>query len=274
MRLNMSEPELLFENIDSYVYRPKPRASFTNGPIMKCIDIMTKPLINHYKYIIQEIQKLHIPLSRIPYHNSIENDPNWDNGFMPPLDAAMIYTTLAIHNPTFYFEIGSGNSTKFARRSITDNKLKTKIISVDPYPRAEIDEICDAVFRVPIENFDIEFIKLLPSDSIIICDNSHRAFANSDVTVFFTEIIPMLPRGCIYSIHDIFLPYEVYCDWFYNEQYMLTSYLLGGADNDKLYFPTHYLQLHTNLLYDLTIELECKTPINLSDNGSFFWMRR
>ena len=36
-------------------------------------------------------------------------------------------------------EIGSGNSTKFARRAIRDHRLCTRITSIDPHPRAEID---------------------------------------------------------------------------------------------------------------------------------------
>jgi hypothetical protein len=42
----------------------------------------------------------------------------------------------------------------------------------------------------------------------------------------------------VWGLHDIFLPYDYPQEWvnrFYNEQYLLTSYLLGGGDQkDKI----------------------------------------
>jgi hypothetical protein len=52
--------------------------------------------------------------------------------------------------PRVYFEIGSGNSTKFARHAIKLGGLQTKVISVDPHPRAEIYALCDEVIRMPL----------------------------------------------------------------------------------------------------------------------------
>jgi hypothetical protein len=55
-------------------------------------------------------------------------------------------------NPKRYIEVGSGNSTKYVRRAISDHGLRTKIISIDPHPRAVIDTICDEVIRERLED--------------------------------------------------------------------------------------------------------------------------
>ena len=47
-------------------------------------------------------------------------------------------------------EVGSGYSTKFARRAIDDHSLRSRITSIDPAPRAEIDGLCDSVIRGPL----------------------------------------------------------------------------------------------------------------------------
>ena len=52
-----------------------------------------------------------------------------------------------MRRPRRFIEIGSGNSTKFARRAIRDHWLNTSIVSIDPFPRSEIDAICDEVVR-------------------------------------------------------------------------------------------------------------------------------
>lgn len=56
-------------------------------------------------------------------------------------------TALAAGNPATYLEVGSGNSTRFARRAITVHGLRTRIVSIDPEPRAVVDELCDEVVR-------------------------------------------------------------------------------------------------------------------------------
>src|SRR5262245_13665208 len=48
-------------------------------------------------------------------------DPYWINGWVPALDSIALYSLLALHNPRHYVEVGSGNSTKFARRAIRDH---------------------------------------------------------------------------------------------------------------------------------------------------------
>ncbi len=105
---------------------------------------------------------------------------------------------LALHNPSVYVEVGSGNSTKFARRAVQDHGLRTRIVSIDPYPRREVDAICDEVIRHPCEDMDMTFFADLPGDAMLFVDNSHRSFQNSDVTVFFMEILPVLRHG-----HDL-----------------------------------------------------------------------
>jgi hypothetical protein len=141
-------------------------------------------------------------------------------------------------------EVGSGNSTKFVRQAIKDHYLQTRIISVDPSPRVEIDTICDETLRVCAETLPVEKFSALNSGDILFIDNSHRSFQNSDTTYFFTAILPNLKPGVVYGIHDIFLPHDYPKSWamrFYNEQYLLMAYLLGGAAGDEILFPVAYM---------------------------------
>jgi len=161
--------------------------------------------------------------------------PYWDNGWLPPMDAASLYGFLAARNPRRYVEIGSGNSTMFARRAIADHQLRTQVISIDPSPRVGIDSLCDRVVRSRLEYADLGIFDDLGREDMIFCDNSHRSFQNSDVTVFFLEVLPRLKRGPLIGVHDIFLPYDYPSDWrwrFYNEQYLLACWLLA---NERLH---------------------------------------
>ena len=202
--------------------------------------------------------------------------PHWRNDWIPGLDTAALYGFVADRNPGTYFEVGSGNSTKFVRRAISDLKLRTRIVSVDPAPRAEVDDLCDELHRSGFEDFDLTLLDRLGPDDVVFIDGSHRALPNSDVTVFFTEALGRLPKGCLYGIHDIFLPADYPPEWartrFYSEQYLLAAYLFGGADGDEIVFPAAYLSDD----YEVTSALDSLWAIapRFPRNGGAFWMRK
>lgn len=214
---------------------------------------------------------------QIPIENSDQIDlaePYWLNDWLPGLDALSLYCLIGLHKPSRYIEIGSGNSTKFARKSIVDNDLSTRIISIDPKPRVEIDAITDRVIRLPLEEINIGLFDCLEKNDILFIDNSHRSFMNSDVTVSFIDIIPRLQSGVLVSIHDIFLPYDYPPHWshrFYNEQYLLAAYLLAKGNLLEIYLPCGFIS-HNDSLSRVARSLLSKL-IGVSYAGGAFWMK-
>ena len=217
-------------------------------------------------------------LLRIPRTEEDVSRPFWVNDWFPPFDGAALYGLIAERSPRRYIEVGSGISTRFARKAISDLGLQTRIVSIDPHPHTVIDTLCDEVVRSRMEEVPREFWEGIGPDDLLFIDNSHRSFPNSDVTVFFVEVMPALRAGTIWGMHDIFLPWDYPEEWrerFYNEQYLLLSYLLGGADGDEIILPVtwaaHQPQLH-GILAPLWEREELFR--DLETNGSCFWMRR
>jgi len=180
--------------------------------------------------------------SRITQRTDDPTEPHWINDWFPGFDAFSLYATLALRRPTTIVEIGSGISTKFARRAIQDHGLLTRIVSVDPNPRAEIDAICDTIVRRPLEDTSLDVFSSLAHEDIVFFDGSHRSFQNSDATVFFLEILPVLPPSVLVGVHDIFIPDDYPPQWltrFYSEQYLLASWMLGG-NRVRVHLPVWY----------------------------------
>lgn len=206
-----------------------------------------------------------------------EPAPRWLNGSFPGLDAASLYGLLATNNPEFYVEVGAGNSTKFARQAITDHRLRTRIVAIDPYPRLAVEKVCDRIIRQRCEDVDIDFFAKLPGDTVLFVDNTHRSFPNSDVTVFFIEILPVLADGMIWGLHDIFFPLDYPQDWkdrFYNEQYLLMCYLLGGAAKDEILLPNALIS-SSSTLNPLAGEIFRGSRLDaVEKHGGCFWMKR
>lgn len=227
-----------------YEYKPAFR-DLTSGKHGKAILSIMDANNEGYRSHLREILKMREQLNAIPTTGSPDDlEPYWKNSWFESLDGISLYYFLKKNNPATYMEVGSGNSTKFARKSIQDNGLRTKIVSIDPYPRANIDDLCDEVIRHRCEDVDTKLFSRLKPDDVLLIDNSHRSFQGSDVTVFFTEIQPSLEKGVLFGVHDIFLPYDYPDRWkgrFYNEQYLLLAYLLGGGGGGRIEFPVRYL---------------------------------
>lgn len=204
-------------------------------------------------------------------------EPRWANAYISGLDAITLYAFPKLFASKLYLEIGSGNSTLFVRRSIRDHGLTTRIISIDPSPRAHVDAICDEVVRSGLENTPIEVFDSLEANDILMVDGSHRCFENSDVAVAFLEVFPRLKPGVLVFIHDIYLPDDYPPEWdsrFYSEQYLLAVMLL--ADRGRRYeviLPSHFSAMHPELgprLLELWRHI-APAGMKLSSNG--FWIR-
>jgi hypothetical protein len=205
--------------------------------------------------------------------------PFWMNKYVMGLDAATLYAFPALFGSRLYVEVGSGNSTKLVRRSIVDNDLDTRIVSIDPEPRADIDSLCHELIRQPVETVQLDVFDRLQHDDILMIDNSHRCFQNSDVTVTFLEILPRLRPGVLIYIDDVYLPHDYPSDWaprYYSEQYLLAATLL--ADRGARYeivFPGFFVSGIDADLMRAAADFwrRCGLAQLAAINANGFWMR-
>ncbi|HYR87659.1 MAG TPA: class I SAM-dependent methyltransferase [Terriglobia bacterium] len=171
----------------------------------------------------------------IPKRSEDPINPGWENEMFPALDAIALYGMLCLERPRRYFEIGAGHSTRFARRAINDHGLQTSITCIDPAPGLPVEGVANRIISSSLEDVDLGLFDELDTGDILFVDGSHRALMNSDVTVVFLDILPMLKPGVLVHFHDIHLPYDYPPEWthrYYNEQYLLAAYLLGGKRLD------------------------------------------
>ena len=259
-----------------YPYHPRPRTF--GRPGKSFFEDLVTARDGEYAELLGRMARHLGPLAAVPTDETDPLLPYWSNPWLPPLDGIVLYGLIAEHRPSVYMEVGSGFSTKFARLAVRDHGLDTRIVSIDPQPRAEIDELCDEVIRTPYEEVDLDVLDRLGEGDMLFVDNSHRSFTNSDVTVFFTETLPYLKPGVIYGLHDIFVPEDYPEEWndrFYAEQYLLMSYLLGGAGGDAVTMPVHHVARSPHLSAALADTWPTGEPLNPATLlGGGFWMRR
>lgn len=259
-----------------YAVSPRPRWGYgrpANPDLYRIID-QGRP---RYEGHLRQFLAYRDDLGRIDCRESSSEPgkPAWENPWFSGLDAVALYAFLRLERSQLYLEIGSGTSTKFARQAITDGQLPTRVVSIDPQPRADIDVLCTEVIRQPLEDVEVRTFEMLQAGDILFFDGSHRIFTNSDTAVFFLEILPRLRPGVLVHVHDIFLPYDYPPEWnsrFYSEQYVLAAWLLGGSQSLQIEMP-HAFVGNDAVLRQVIEPIWAPHLSHISRGGGSFWFR-
>jgi Methyltransferase domain len=232
---------------------------------------------DRFAAFLDDLAALQADFADVPKGGTYETaTPFWLNAWFGGLDAVALTGMLKTHDPARFVEVGSGMSTKFARRAISRYGLRTRIISIDPEPRNEVDRLCDEVIRQPLERCDLALFEALKPGDFAFLDSSHRAFQGSDVTVFFLEILPRLKPGVIVHVHDIYLPEDYisgHVPRLWNEQYLLATALLFGAERFEILFPSWFMGRDPDLSARANAALRKGPMAELDLYGASFWMR-
>jgi predicted O-methyltransferase YrrM len=229
-----------------------------------------------YRALLDSFAAHEQDLVAIPLSPTGPGEPSWTNGWFQALDAVALYCLMADSNPRRYVEVGSGNSTMFARRAVSDHRLQTEIVSIDPEPRADIDDLCDRVVRSRLEDTDLTLFGGVEAGDIVFIDSSHRCLQNNDTTTFFLDVLPRLPAGVLVQVHDIFLPWDYPPQWAdrrYSEQYLLASWLLSAPASATIVLPCFFVSIEPDLHHVLDWLWDRFVWSATAANGQSFWFR-
>lgn len=151
-------------------------------------------------------------------------------------DAEYWYQLIRLKKPKNIFEVGSGNSTLMAINAINknneeDGSYQCKHICIEPYEMPWLEQTNVSVVREKVENLEVSFFAELEEGDILFIDSSHIIRPEGDVLFEFLQLLPILKKGVIVHIHDIFSPRNYLDTWignevrFWNEQYLLEAFL-------------------------------------------------
>ena len=258
-----------------YPITPRPRYGW-GKPVHPEMAAVIEAGRDRYARLLGSFAALHADLRVIPVDTNDPTTPAWRNDWFVGLDPLALYSIVRLQRPGLFIEVGSGHSTRFTRRAIQDGNLGTRLVSIDPRPRAQIDALCDEVIRSPLEDVDLAIFERLGSGDVLFLDGSHRVFTNSDVVVAFLEVLPRLSSGVLVHIHDVWWPSDYPPAWnqsYYSEQYLLATLLLGAPSRYEVVLPNAFVGTDSHLADLATQAFAGDVPAGWTAGGGSFWIR-
>ncbi len=158
-------------------------------------------------------------------------EPRWGQTWFPRLDGAAAYALVFARRPARIVEVGSGHSTRFMARAARDAGAPTRILCLDPQPRARLPAGVEHRAELLSQAHVDHFADLAPGD-VAFFDSSHLLQPHGDVDLILNHILPALRPGVLVHVHDVFLPDPYPAGWGwrgYTEQNGLGGWLLGGG---------------------------------------------
>tara|TARA_X000000950_G_scaffold286919_1_gene397307 strand:- start:1011 stop:1922 length:912 start_codon:yes stop_codon:yes gene_type:complete len=172
------------------------------------------------------------------YNNANNSKIGLGYGF---IEAQALFGVIKYFKPKKIIEIGSGVSTFCMLNSGGKN-----ITCIEPNPSNFLKKNKEIkLIKKKIQKVNLDLFKSLSKNDLLFIDSSHTLKINSDLSTIYLEILPILKKGVIIQIHDIFFPYNYqrdadnsYFQWL--ETQLLQAYLINNK-NIEVIFSMSYL---------------------------------
>jgi predicted O-methyltransferase YrrM len=218
-----------------------------------------------------ELEKL--MLDKNGHEKFFVHNPNFGAG-----DTELYYLLIRNKKPKRIIEIGSGYSTQLCLLALEQNKREgadCELTCIEPFEMPFLDTIEDIkVIRKQVQTLSISLFDSLDVNDILFIDSSHIIRPGDDLLFIFFQILPILQKGVLIHIHDIFTPRHYPQEWltkkmrFWNEQYLLEAFLYNNAEF-KIMFTLNHL-VKTNFVAAKETLIHLKTD----SEPSSFWMEK
>lgn len=219
-----------------------------------------------------------VSLRTLSYQEELASLQGVNNPNFGPGDADLYYLMIRNVKPARIIEIGSGYSSLIALQALNRNIAEGsegKFFCIDPFETIVPDNATGIHFiRKPVEELDLSLFRSLHEKDILFIDSSHIIRPGNDVLFIYQQILPVLSKGVLVHIHDIFTPRHYRQDWlnglfrFWNEQYLLEAFLYQNTA-----FCIRYSLNYLAKDYSAEVR-QTLTHLEENDEPSSFWMEK
>jgi len=129
------------------------------------------------------------------------------------IEAQVLHAVIRHYKPAQLIDIGGGVPTYCAFQAISMNRrdtaLKGHMTCIEPHPIDLIKNLDNVeIIARPIHEVPLEYFRQLGVNDIVFIDSNHVVRSGSEVNYIVLEILPIIPKGVLVQIHDIYLPFD------------------------------------------------------------------
>ena len=220
----------------------------------------------------------HIPeLAELSLNKNAENF-YVQNGNFGAGDAELYYLLIRDRKPKRIIEIGSGFSTQLSLLALEKNRtagFDCELTCIEPFEMPFLESLKGIqLIRQPVETVSLDLFRSLEANDILFIDSSHIIRPGDDLLFIYFQILPILQKGVVIHIHDIFTPRHYPQEWltkkmrFWNEQYLLEAFLYNNSGFRVLFTLNHLVKTEYEEVKKVLIHLE------EDSEPSSFWMEK
>lgn len=202
----------------------------------------------------------------------------YNNTFYSYTDAIVLYSFMRHFKPKKIIELGSGFSSAImmdVNEMFFNNKIDLNFI--EPFPKRlyslmkNEDKKLHTVIEENAQDVSLEVFKSLNEGDVLFIDSTHIAKTGSDVNYILFSILPILKKGVLIHVHDIFFPFEYPKKWVYdgrnwNETYFVRAFLM--------YNTSFKIKLFSHYIHDFHKESFNKMPLSYKNTGGNLWIEK
>ncbi len=214
-----------------------------------------------------------LPADKLGNGEFFVHNPNFGAG-----DAELYYLLIRNKKPQRIIEIGSGFSTQLALLAIEKNKVEglvCELTCIEPFEMPFLDWVEGiTIIRMQVELLSLDIFKSLEANDILFIDSSHIIRPGDDLLFIYFQILPVLKKGVLIHIHDIFTPRHYPQEWltnkmrFWNEQYLLEAFLYNNSEFKILFSLNHLVKTNFEAAKETLVHLKTDSE------PSSFWMEK
>lgn len=225
--------------------REKEKEIFQSDKVIKDIDFNEKEQVEMLK-LMGEMYKSIPDWLNVHENKETPYRYRWGNDSLNWGDAIALHCMLRIVKPKKMIEVGSGYTSAI---TLDTNEFylgnSINLTFIEPYADRlknllkKSDEI--TLIEKGLQDIPLNTFATLDEGDILFIDSTHVSKINSDVNYLFFEILPMLKKGVIIHLHDIFYPFEYPKQWIlkgriWNELYLLRAFLQNNNNYKIIFF--------------------------------------
>lgn len=194
-------------------------------------------------------------------------------------DAVALIAMMRMFLPKRIIEVGSGFSSALMI-DVNERFFKNNIdiTLIEPYTE-RLDSLLRksdykkvVIHRQNIQEVDTSIFKELKANDFLFIDSTHISKVNSDVNKLIFDVLPLLKKGVIIHIHDVFYPFEYPKEWiyqgiFFNEDYLLRAFLAYNKTFKIILFSDYLWKMHEK-------ELIHNLPLYAKMGGGSLWLKK